>query len=67
MFNTLSDTKTFINNRLKEICTREKLPVDQDFMFVLVLSTGASFVCFCEFFHNFWISILFYNRPKPVD
>lgn len=40
---TFSDKKQFINNSLTEICSGEKLPVDQVF-FALVLSLMTVFV-----------------------
>lgn len=49
------------------MCTKEKLPIDQDFLFVLVLSPAAGFACFCEYCLNFWIAIRFYNNPKQLN
>ena len=46
---TFPSTKEFIDNTVTEICSREKVMVEQVILFVLVLLTVA-FVCICYIF-----------------
>ena len=37
VYNTFSDVKNFIDNSLVKICSREEVPVDQVFFYLLLL------------------------------